>query len=200
MAIPPPLPGPTGGLRIGLFGGSFNPAHSGHLHVARTAMSRLQLDWVWWIVAAGNPLKDEHGDFDARIATARAIADGPRMRVTDIERKLGFTYAIDTLAWLRGRAPAAHFVWIMGGDSICNFHLWKNWQQIAALMPIAVVARPGFSVCAYHSPFAQRYRAVRLPQHAAETLAHTTAPSWAYLTAPLNAASSTALRAEAENK
>ena len=111
------LPGPAKGLRIGLFGGSFNPAHTGHLHLAETAMKRLRLDWVWWIVARGNPLKSDHGDFSARLASAEAIAGHhPRMIVTDIEQQLGYSYSWQTLLTLVSHAPEADFVWLMGAE------------------------------------------------------------------------------------
>lgn len=188
------LPGPTRGLRIGLFGGSFNPAHSGHVHVAETAMKRLQLDWIWWIVARGNPLKRSHGDFEARMASARAVADKPCMIVTDIEAQLGLTYTADTLAAIVARAPQAHFVWLMGADNLVGFHLWENWQGIAQILPIAIVARPGVGPGARNSPFARRFARSRVPAAAARTLALTPPPAWTYLTAPLDPSSSTALR------
>ncbi|KDA03421.1 nicotinate-nucleotide adenylyltransferase [Hyphomonas oceanitis] len=189
------LPGPVDGLRIGLFGGSFNPAHSGHLHVAETAMRRLGLDWVWWIVARGNPLKTSHGDFDARLTSARTLATNPRMIVTDIEAQLGLTYTSDTLAAIVNRAPQAHFVWLMGADNMVGFHLWQDWQGIASTLPIAVIARPGVGTGARNSPFARRFASSRIPASAARTLPMATPPAWTYLTAPLDPASSTALRA-----
>lgn len=189
------LPGPTRGLRIGLFGGSFNPAHSGHLHVAETAMKRLQLDWVWWIVARGNPLKTAHGDFAERLASARAVAHHPRMIVTDIEARLGLTYTADTLAAIVARAPRAHFVWLMGADNMAGFHHWQDWQDIARTLPIAIIARPGVGPGARNSPFARRFAGSRIPSAAARTLAATPPPAWTYLTAPLDPSSSTALRA-----
>lgn len=189
------LPGPTLGLRIGLFGGSFNPAHSGHLHVAETAMKRLQLDWVWWIVARGNPLKAAHGDFAERLASARAVAQNPRMIVTDIEARLGLTHTSDTLDAIVARAPEAHFVWLMGADNMIGFHHWENWQGIAEMLPIAVIARPGVGPGARNSPFARRFAKSRIPSAAARTLATTPPPAWTYLTAPLDPSSSTALRA-----
>jgi nicotinate-nucleotide adenylyltransferase len=189
------LPGPTRGLRIGLFGGSFNPAHSGHLHVAETAMKRLQLDWVWWIVARGNPLKTAHGDFAERLASARAVAHSPRMIVTDIEARLSLTYTSDTLAAIVARAPEARFVWLMGADNLAGFHHWQDWQGIAHTLPIAVIARPGIGPDARNSPFARRFAKNRIPGTAARTLASTPPPAWTYLTAPLDPSSSTALRA-----
>ena len=191
------LPGPSAGLRIGLFGGSFNPAHSGHFHVASTAMKRLQLDWVWWIVARGNPLKTGHGDFSGRFRSAEAVADHPRMRVTDIETQLGLTYSYRTLSTLTAAAPAAKFVWLMGSDNLASFHRWRGWTDLLSLMPMAVVARPGSLLESRAAPAALRYRRYRIHAHEALTLADRQAPAWGYLTAPLNRASSTALRAEA---
>jgi len=189
------LPGPVDGLRIGLFGGSFNPAHSGHVHVAETAMRRLGLDWVWWIVARGNPLKTAHGDFDDRLASAAALARNPRMIVTDIEAQLGLTYTSDTLAAIVQRAPGAHFVWLMGADNMAGFHFWQDWQGIANTLPIAIVARPGVGTAARNAPFARRFASSRIPASAARTLPMASPPAWTYLTAPLDPASSTALRA-----
>ncbi|OYX30462.1 MAG: nicotinic acid mononucleotide adenylyltransferase, partial [Caulobacterales bacterium 32-69-10] len=112
------LPGPAKGLAIGLLGGSFNPAHEGHLLVAETAMKRLKLDQVWWVVARGNPLKSDHGAYAARLASARTMARGAGMRVSDIEAQLGLTYSIDTLRALRKAAPETRFVWLMGADNL----------------------------------------------------------------------------------
>ncbi|MCI4645773.1 MAG: nicotinate-nucleotide adenylyltransferase [Hyphomonadaceae bacterium] len=191
------LPGPTRGLRIGLFGGSFNPAHEGHLHVAETALHRLQLDAVWWLVAGGNPLKETHGVFEARLASARRLARGPNMRVTSLERTLGVRYTADLLEKLLPRARGARFVWIMGADNLGHFHRWGRWDEIACRMPIAVVGRPGASPKAGLSKFARRFAAARLPEHAAPALPFADAPAWTYLTAPWHTASSTALRRRA---
>ena len=158
-------------------------------------MKRLQLDWVWWIVARGNPLKTAHGDFAERLASARAVAHHPRMLVTDIEARLGLTYTSDTLAAIVARAPEAHFVWLMGADNLAGFHHWQNWQGIAHTLPIAVIARPGVGAGARNSPFARRFAKSRIPSAAARTLATTPPPAWTYLTAPLDPSSSTALRA-----
>ncbi|MEZ5998836.1 MAG: nicotinate-nucleotide adenylyltransferase [Hyphomonas sp.] len=188
------LPGPTAGLRIGLFGGSFNPAHSGHLHVARTAMKRLKLDWVWWIVARGNPLKSQHGDFEQRVASARAVARDPRMIVTDLEAQLGYTYSWQTLSAIARHAPHAEFVWIMGADNMVGFHYWQRWHDIARLMPIAIVARPGVGPGARNAPFARTFEAQRLPEAMAPLLPGMAPPAWVYLKGPLDPSSSTAIR------
>ena len=137
-------PGPVApGLRIGLLGGSFNPAHGGHLHVSLTAMKRLRLDYVWWLVSPGNPLKETPAPLDKRLAGARAIARHPRLIVSDIEAQLGTRYTIDTVKALQRRFPFVHFVWLMGSDNLENFHHWRNWQEIARRLPLAVVQRPG---------------------------------------------------------
>jgi len=183
---------PDSGQRIGLFGGSFNPAHSGHLHVAQTALTRLRLDWVWWIVARGNPLKSSHGDFETRLASARAIARSPRMKVLDIEARLGITYTADLIDAIKIRHRTDRFVWIMGSDNLANFHHWRDWQHIGQTLPIAIIARPGGK--AGNSPFERRFANARRPAHAATGLADAPAPAWTFINAPLNSQSSTALR------
>lgn len=190
------LPGPSAGLRIGLLGGSFNPAHAGHLHVAETARKRLGLDWVWWIVARGNPLKAAHGDYASRLDSARAFTrDHPRMRVTDIEDAAGITYIIDTLRLLKARAPTARFVWLMGGDNLETFHHWKSWKDITHLMPIAVIERPGAGADARQAPFTRTFAEGRIAESEARSVPFAPAPAWIYLKAPLNTLSSTQIRA-----
>ena len=189
----PRLPGPARGLAIGLMGGSFNPAHEGHLHVAETALKRLRLDAVWWLVARGNPLKSEHGPYADRLASARDLARRPRMLVSDIEKVLGLTYSADTISVLLAAAPSARFVWVIGADNLQTFHQWKDWEGIAARLPIAVIARPGARI-SRASPFARKFAYARIPEVSAPLLAHSPAPAWVYLRARENAASSTALR------
>lgn len=194
--IRPRLPGPAKGLAIGLFGGSFNPAHEGHLLVAQTALKRLKLDEVWWIVARGNPLKSGHGDYAERLASARAVARGAGMRVTDIEDQLGLTYSIDTVRALIKAAPDTRFVWLMGTDNLGSFHRWKNWEDIARTLPIAVIARPGTPIT-QATFFSRKFSGGRLPETEAASLSSTQAPAWVYLRVRENSLSSTALRAGA---
>ncbi len=189
------LPGPTAGLAIGVMGGSFDPAHHGHVHVRDVAMRRLGLDWMWVAPARGNPLKHTATPFPDRLAAARNVLGGPRTRVTDIERELELSYTIDLLRALKRRAPAARFVWVMGADNLASFHLWKRWRDIARLAPIAVVSRPGAFPKAGLSRFALQFGAQRLPTSAATSLAHRRPPAWVLLPARFDAASSTALRA-----
>lgn len=197
MPKPPISPYRPGlGQRIGLFGGSFNPAHKGHLHVATTALERLNLDWVWWIVARGNPLKSDHGYFAARLTSARAIADHPRMRVLDIEQRHELTYSIDTITRFQQRNQTTRFVWLMGGDNLAHFHKWKNWEEIAARLPIAVIARPGAALG--HGQFETRFADYQLTEEDAHTLPDRPAPAWTYLTGDMVNISSSEIRGRQE--
>jgi len=157
-----------------------------------TALNRLQLDWIWWIVARGNPLKSSHGDFAQRLASARAVATSPRMKVLDLETELGLTYTVDVLKALKARHAADQFVWVMGSDNLANFHHWREWQVIGQSVPIAVIARPGGRPG--NSPFERRFAHARRPEYLAKTVAGAPAPAWVYLSAPLNKQSSTRLR------
>lgn len=188
------LPSATDGLKIGLFGGSFDPAHAGHAHVAETALKRLKLDYVWWIPARGNPLKSTQTVFEKRFASAESMARGPKMRVTDIEKRLDLSYTNALIQHLKTTAPKAHFVWIMGGDNLINFHHWQGWNEIAEAVPIAVVARPGAGARARFSKFARRYSQARIADPRAAALPTSSAPHWVHLRAPLNSESSTRLR------
>jgi len=199
-ARPPVFPGPHAGLRIGLFGGSFNPAHDGHVHVAQTALHRLDLDWVWWVVARGNPLKESHGVFNARVASARRASAHPRMRVSDIEARIGVSYTLDLIDYLSQRAPGARFVWIMGADNLAGFHRWGGWREIALALPIAIIARPNAGARSRLSKFSQTFAHTRLPEYAARGLADAPPPAWCFLTAPWHPASSTALRRRARQR
>lgn len=184
------------GLRVGLFGGSFNPAHEGHLHVAETAMQRLGLDRVIWLVSPQNPLKDPRDSMplEQRMASARRFARGPGMAVSDIESRLGVGRTIDTLRALTDRHPGVRFVWLMGSDNLAGFHHWRGWTDIMRLMPVAVVARPGSLLDSRTAPAAARFASARLSPERARLLPDCEAPCWTYLTAPLNPQSSTALR------
>jgi nicotinate-nucleotide adenylyltransferase len=158
-------PGPVAsGLKIGLFGGSFNPAHSGHLYVSLTALTRLKLDYVWWLVSPGNPLKNGSpmSDFAKRFASAESIARDPRLIVSDIERQLGTRYTMDTVTALQQRFPQIQFVWLMGSDNLENFHLWRDWQKLARALPLAVVQRPGSLMAAVHAAPIRQFGARRV--------------------------------------
>jgi nicotinate-nucleotide adenylyltransferase len=194
--MPPKPPLALPGMRIGLLGGSFNPAHRGHRHISVAAMERLGLDRVWWVVTPGNPLKS-NGDLagmDERARLARRVAAHPRIVVTDFEAALPSRFTADTVAFLEKRLPAAHFVWIMGGDNLVQFHRWRDWRRIVALMPVAVVDRPGMRHKALASPAARRFAKARIRENRARALATMRPPAWIYLTIRLTTASSTAIR------
>lgn len=184
------------GMRVGLFGGSFNPPHSGHLHVAATARIRLGLDRIVWLVSPQNPLKssDETAPLEQRMQWVRDLARGPDMIVSDVETRAGTWWTIDTLRLLKARHPGVKFVWVMGSDNLMGFHHWKGWTDIARLMPMAVVARPGSILGSRFAPTSTFFADRRVPASRAPVLAGMDAPAWVYLTAPLNPQSSTAIR------
>ena len=193
-----PAPGPIApGLRIGLLGGSFNPAHAGHLHVSDVALKRLGLNYVWWLVSPQNPLKPSKGmaPLDERLAQARARATHPRIRVTGIESALGTRYTVDTVRALKRRFPRVRFVWLMGSDNLRDFARWRRWQQLAAMVPIAVVMRPGSTLAPLHARLAQRFAGARLRDPA--RLAEASPPALAVIDAPRHSDSATAIRAKA---
>ena len=184
------------GMRVGLYGGSFNPVHDGHLHVAETAKRRLGLDRVIWLVSPQNPLKGraDTASLDERIAGVRSMAQGRGMIVSAAETQLGSAYTIDTLRALKARHPGVRFVWIMGADSLASFHRWKGWVQIMREAPVAVVSRPWISLKSRFSPAAQRFARFRRPSTSAIRLADATPPAWVFLFGRFNFQSSTALR------
>ncbi|HEY0599137.1 nicotinate-nucleotide adenylyltransferase [Brevundimonas sp.] len=191
------------GMKVGLLGGSFNPAHDGHAHVAGTALRRLGLDRVVWLVSPQNPLKDprDSAPLPARMASARAAAaraaHGPAMIVSDVESRIGTRWTVDTLRALIARHPGVRFVWLMGSDNLADFHRWRGWTDILRLAPVAVIARPGSELDSRTAPAAARFAAARVPASKARLLPCLEAPAWTYLTAPLNPRSSTVLRARA---
>lgn len=194
MMLKAPAFGP--GQRIGLFGGSFNPAHNGHYMVALYAMKRLELDWVWWLVSPQNPLKDpsETGEYAARLAYTRKIAKHPRFVVTDLEKQMGARTTAETLRGLRPQLRRAHFVWIMGADSFAGLHRWHDWLEIPAALPLAVLARPGYSLRALGGPAASRFAEAQVPANLAPALVTMRPPAWCFIPMPLRPESSTAIR------
>ncbi len=185
------------GMKVGLFGGSFNPAHDGHAHVAETALQRLDLDRVIWLVSPQNPLKDarQSAPLAERVASATSFAQGPNMVVSDFETRIGTTWTIETLRALKHRYPGVHFVWLMGSDNLETFHRWRGWTDIMRMMPVAVIARPGSLLESRAAPAARRFAPYRVSSREARLLPLMAAPAWSYLRAPLNPSSSTALRA-----
>ena len=194
-------PGPWGDARrtrIGLLGGSFNPAHAGHRHVAETALRALGLDQVWLLVSPGNPLKPARGmaPFARRLASAQAQADGKRIIATDIEARLGTRYTVDTLAALRERFPRARFVLLIGADNLIQLPRWKHWRRIAREVPIAVLPRPGQSRRALAGRAARTLAGYRCrPGALVAGPTRTAHAGWSWVPAPDHHASATAIRA-----
>jgi nicotinate-nucleotide adenylyltransferase len=188
------LPPHGSGQRIGLFGGSFNPAHRGHYMVALYALKHLQLDWVWWLVSPQNPLKDPAiiDEYGKRLAYTKRIANHPRFVVTDIEQQMHTRYTEETLQRLKQLAGDTKFVWIMGADSLASLHRWHHWQDIANTLPLAVLARPGYSIKALRGPAATKLATRRINSPAAVVGAKL--PAWCFITMPLRKESSTAIR------
>lgn len=195
MAVPSLPPHPPG-LRIGLYGGSFNPPHAGHLHVGLLALKRLRLDRIWWLVTPGNPLKELGGlpPLAERMAAAQALARHPRLAVTGFEAEIGARYTLDSLEYLAGHAPGVRFVWIMGADNLAQFDRWRGWRRIAQLMPFAVIDRPGWTLRAAQSRAALALARFRIDETDAPVLADRAPPAWVFLHGPRSALSSTVLR------
>lgn len=187
--------------RIGLLGGSFNPAHAGHIHVARQSMRALALDQVWLMVSPGNPLKPKAGmaPLAVRLTGARRLADGRRVIATDIERVLGTRFTADTLAKLRRRFPRVAFVFLIGADNLVQLPRWKSWRRIAASTPLAVLPRPGWTRQALHGAAASVLRRQRCRPGAliAGAKRATRPVKWCFVSAREHAASATAIRAAA---
>ncbi|MDJ0513359.1 MAG: nicotinate-nucleotide adenylyltransferase [Methyloceanibacter sp.] len=189
-----PLAAP--GMRIGLLGGSFNPAHDAHRDISLAALKRLGLDQVWWLVTAGNPLKNNEGlpSVAARVHEARGVADHPRIIVTGFDGGTGTPYTADLLASLVQRYPGVNFVWLMGADNLATFHRWKAWPEIFQLVPLAVLDRPGCRLKARAGKAAHRFAGAYIDETDALGLATLEPPAWTILTHRLSGLSSTALR------
>jgi nicotinate-nucleotide adenylyltransferase len=196
-AAPPPRQRARRGRRIGLLGGSFNPAHQGHLHISLLALKRLGLDEVWWMVSPQNPLKPSDGmaPFAERLADASRLARHPRIRVSAIEAKLGTTYTAETLKRLTRRFPRDRFVWLMGADNLAQIDRWKDWQEIFNTVPVAVFARPSYCLRALAAKAARRFAGRRLAEAESRRLPGREPPAWLFLAGPLNPQSATAIRA-----
>ena len=183
-------------MRIGLFGGSFNPPHEGHRLASLIALKRLGLDCIWWLVTPGNPLKENAGlpPLALRMAACRKLACHPRIKITGVEAEIGARYTYETVAYLRRRCPGTFFVWIMGADNLSQFHRWQRWQDIARKVPIAVVDRPASTLKAAHSRAALALARYRFDETNARLLARAPPPAFIFLHGPRSDFSSTALR------
>ena len=186
------------GMRIGLYGGSFDPAHSGHAHAANVALHALGLHQVWWLVTPQNPLKPKSNALHKRMQSARAHARGAAHVVTDIESRLGTQFSADTIAALQRRYRGVHFVWIMGGDNLGGFHHWRRWRDIFRALPIAIVSRERIAARGLKGAAFAQFATHRRP--ATRTFPAVAPPAWSYIPARIDPASSSALRARGGNR
>lgn len=190
------------GMRVGLFGGSFNPPHAGHRLVAEIALRRLRLNQLWWMVTPGNPLKDRGAlaPLGERIALSEALTLDPRIKVTAFETARNVRFSADTVALVRARNPAVRFVWVMGADSLAGFHRWQNWRDIARSVPIAVIDRPGSTLSFLSAKLAKTFSHARIDEDDAGALASLPPPAWTFIHGPRSLLSSTELRLASREK
>ena len=197
--IPAPLkrmPHVEPGMAVGLFGGSFNPPHQGHVLVVDTVLRKLRLDQLWWMVTPGNPLK-ENGNLaklEQRIQWSRDIVTDPRVKITAFEAARGLRYTAETLRFVKSRNRGVNFVWVMGADNLAGFHRWQDWQQIANTVPIAIVDRPGSTLSYLSSIMAKTFDHARVDESDAAALARMRPPAWTFIHGPRSPLSSTAIR------
>ncbi len=182
--------------RIGLLGGSFNPAHEGHLQISCIAQSRLQLDEIWWLVSPRNPLKSQRGlsNLDQRIAHAKNLPLPGFIHVTSLESAIGARFSIETVQFLQKRFAETNFVWLIGADNLVILHRWHAWRKLVSKIPFAVIDRPGAGLKAAASPAAQYLSRFRLDESDASALATANSPAWTIIHGPLSSQSSTAIR------
>ena len=186
-------------MRIGLLGGSFNPAHGGHLHISLEAMRTLDLDEIWWLVSPGNPLKEGATDmapFAARLASAEAVAAGTPIRVSDFEQRQGTRFTVDTVRLLKERHPQDRFIWLLGSDILPNFHKWRDWRGLAGEVPIAVIPRPGYDSAAHAARAMGWLKGFVHPSDQANKWTDWSAPAIIFLRQPPDPTSATAVRAQ----
>ncbi|MEM9706571.1 MAG: nicotinate-nucleotide adenylyltransferase [Pseudomonadota bacterium] len=182
--------------RVGLLGGSFNPAHAGHREISVYALKHLRLDAVWWLVSPANPLKDpeEYAPLPVRMSTARAIASHERIVVSNYEQRMGLQYTADTLTSITSDYGSMRFVWLMGADSLRDFHRWRDWRTIAQTLPIAIFNRPGYHSDALESEAAKTLADFRRDEIEGPNLADLEPPAWIFFQEPDNSLSSTEIR------
>jgi len=190
------MPHVEAGMKVGLYGGSFNPPHQGHKLLAEMALKRFQLDQIWWMVTPGNPLKDKREllPLERRIAQSRALIHHPKIHVTGFEAGLRTSYSATTIALIRQARPRVHFIWLMGADNLGQFHIWQQWREIAASVGMGIIDRYGATLNALSSPAARCLARFRLPERQASSLALIQPPVWCFLHTPRLNVSSTSLR------
>jgi nicotinate-nucleotide adenylyltransferase len=186
-------------MRIGLLGGSFNPAHSGHRRISLFATRALALDELWWLVSPGNPLKEGAEDmapFQARFVSALEMAKGAPIRASDFEQRAGTRYTVDTVRELKRRYPNDRFIWLLGSDTLTNFHKWRDWRGLAREVPIAVIRRPGYDSTAHAARAMGWLRRFVHPSRQANHWTEWSAPAIIFLRLPPDPSSATAIRAQ----
>ncbi len=196
------FPATASGMTVGLFGGSFNPPHDGHRLVAETALKRLGLDQLWWIVTPGNPLKStsELLPLEKRIALSEEMGLGPRVKVTALEAAYKVRFSADTVSLIKARHRDVNFIWVMGADNLKYFHHWQRWRSIAEMLPIAIIDRPGSTLSYVSSKMALTYDYARVDEDDAISLAKLKAPSWTLIHGPRSTLSSSAIRSAGKER
>ncbi len=184
------------GQRIGLLGGSFNPAHDGHRYISVTALKRLRLDHIWWLISPQNPLKStkDMAPFAERVAIAKKVARHPRIHISTIEERLHTRFTIDTLEYLQKLVPTSRFVWLMGADNLIQFPLWHRWEDIIHLVPLAIFDRDHYSLKGLTDKVAYRFRHSRMSIGAEKAIATKTPPAWTFITLRRHPLSATSIR------
>ena len=193
------MPAMTQGQRVGLLGGSFNPAHEGHLHISTLALKLLKLDQLWWLVSPQNPLKPKLGmaSLKDRIKVAKKIAaSNPDIVVSDLENSLSTCHTVDTIEALKAEFPQVSFVWVMGADLLVQVPHWKRWRALFKMVPIAIFSRPAYSARALSGKAARRFKGARIARYRVGSLAKMRPPAWAYMRTRLNRQSATRIRAK----
>ncbi len=184
------------GMRVGLLGGSYDPPHEGHVHISLEAIKRLQLDQLWWLVSPGNPLKEQGPwPLERRLQQCAQLARHPKIKITALEASLGSPYTARTLAFLTRRYRSTRFVWLMGADNMASVHLWQDWRQIFATVPVAVLDRPGQRHEVAASMAAHLFGKNRIGEQQAQSILNAPTPAWSILSVPLNYESSSRIRA-----
>lgn len=191
-----PMPPASPGMKIGIFGGSFNPPHEAHRAASMLALKKLGLDRVWWLVTPGNPLKETSRlpPLERRIQDARKIAADPRIEVTGVEAELGSRYTFDTVTKLRRRRPGVDFVFIVGADNLAQLHRWQRWKTLLRRIALAVVDRPEFELSSLAAPAAVAFNRFRISENRARMIPRLDPPAWVFLRGLKSELSSTALR------
>ena len=190
------LPFVRPGQSVGVFGGSFDPPHAGHVHISQEALKRFGLDYVWWVVSPGNPLKSNGpASLNRRMAASRALVHNPKIVVTDLEARIGTRYTAATIEWLQVVYPGTWFVWVMGADNLVQFHQWQRWDFVMRTVPIGVLARPGVRMAAQTSKAARIFHRAKLSPTKASLLPRAAPPAWCFLNVPMVGMSSSDMRA-----